>query len=153
MRAAGTIAVALLATLTLAGCGRSKEEAPPPPVSEAPSIPAPPAAQPFAVTGVTLGKAVGADKKVAAATDTFAPADTIYASVDTQGAAPTAALTAKWTYQDGQTVHEETQTLAPTGPATTEFHVSKPDGWPKGSYTVEILLDGISAQRASFRVL
>ena len=101
---------------------------------------------------VTLGREVGADKRVTTAVDTFAPTDTIYASVDTQGAALAATLVARWTYQDGQVVHEETQSIAPAGPASTEVHISKPDGWPKGTYKVEILLDGTSASSASFRV-
>jgi len=144
--------LALFALAVLAGvaCNKTKNE-PPPPAAEAPAPPAP-AAQPVRVMAVTLGRAVGADKRVATAVDTFAPTDTIYASVDTQGAAPSASLSARWTYQDGQVVHEETQTIAPSGPAATEFHISKPDGWPKGEYKVEILLDGASARTASFRV-
>ena len=108
--------------------------------------------QPVTVVAVTLGSAVGLDKKVTTATETFRPQDTIYAAVDTQGTASSASLMARWKYEDGQTVHEETQTIAPTGPATTEFHVSKPDGWPKGAYTLEILLDGVPVRTASFRV-
>ena len=92
------------------------------------------------------------DKKVTTPGDTFSPKDTIYASVDTLGAAPAATLSARWTYQDGQTVHEESQSIAPTGPATTEFHIAKPDGWPKGEYKVEILLDGAPVRTAAFRV-
>ena len=120
------------------------------PVSEAPA-PAP-AVQPVTVVGVTLGSGVGMDKKVTTPGDTFSPKDTIYASVDTLGAAPAATLSARWTYQDGQTVHEESQSIAPTGPATTEFHIAKPDGWPKGEYKVEILLDGAPVRTAAFRV-
>lgn len=141
-----------VAVLGASACNRAKEE-PPPPVSEAPApAPMPPMAQPVSVAAVTLGSAVGPDKKVTTATETFGPKDTIYASVDTQGTAPAASLMARFKYQDGQTVHEETQSIAPTGPATTEFHVSKPDGWPKGGYTVEILLDGVTVRTASFRV-
>jgi hypothetical protein len=65
---------------------------------------------------------------------------------------PSTSLMARWKYEDGQTVHEETQAIAPTGLATTEFHVSKPDGWPKGGYTVVILLDGVPVKTATFRV-
>ncbi|HKQ61203.1 MAG TPA: hypothetical protein VJS92_07915 [Candidatus Polarisedimenticolaceae bacterium] len=113
---------------------------------------APSATPQVSVVAVTLGRELGTDKKVLAASESFAPGDTIYASVDTQGAAATASLAARWKYQDGQTVHEESQAIAPLGPATTEFHVSKPDGWPQGSYTVEILLNGVSVRTASFRV-
>ena len=142
----------LAVSLAGTGCNRSKEEASTPPPAEAPAPLAPSPSQPVTVVAVTLGKAVGMDKKVTTAGATFAPTDTIYASVDTQGAAPSASIAARWTYQDGQVVHEETQSIAPTGPATTEFHITKPDGWPKGNYKVEILLDGASARSASFRV-
>lgn len=139
-------AIALIATAVVAGaaCNKKKETPPPPPV---PSV-----AQAVTVVGVTLGKEVGADKKVTTATETFAPTDTIYASVNTDGSALTASLSARWTYQDGQTVKEETQPITPAGPATTEFHISKPDGWPAGNYAVEILVNGVSARKASFRV-
>ena len=148
MRAASWIAVlCVLAGLGGAASNPSKNEAPPP-AAEAPA----PAAEPVQVVGVTLGREVGADKRVASAVDTFGPTDTIYAAVDTRGAAPSALLVARWTYQDGQVVHEETQTIVPSGPASTEFHISKPDGWPKGDYKVEILLDGASARTVSFRV-
>jgi hypothetical protein len=106
------------------------------------------------LSAVTLGKAVGADKKVSAPTEVFAKGDTIHASIDTTGAG-TATVVARWTYsKDGQTVpvKEETATITPTGPATTEFHISKPDGWPVGDYQVEVLVDGKSAATRSFKV-
>ncbi len=62
---------------------------------------------------------------------------------------------AKWSFsKDGKTVpvKEESATLNATGPATTEFHISKPDGWPAGDYQVEILVDGKSAATKSFKV-
>ena len=37
---------------------------------------------------------------------------------------------------------ESEQTIAPTGSAATEFHISKPDGWPAGKYKLEVLLNG-----------
>jgi hypothetical protein len=142
-----TCAIVLIAAALAAGsgCNKKKETPPPPPVPTA-SAPA------VSVVAVTLGKDVGSDKKVTVPSDTFTPKDTIYASVDTQGQALTASLSARWTYQDGQTVHEEAQTIQPTGAATTEFHISKPDGWPVGDYSVEILVNGTSARKASFRV-
>ena len=44
------------------------------------------------------------------------------------------------------------QTITPTGPAVTEFHVSKPDGWPQGSYRVEVFADGEAVGAREFEV-
>ena len=74
------------------------------------------------------------------------------AAVSTTGAASNATLGAKWTYQDGQTVNDSSQTIAPTGPAVTTFHISKPDGWPAGNYKVEISLDGNAVSSKDFSV-
>jgi ABC-type oligopeptide transport system substrate-binding subunit len=104
------------------------------------------------VSQVTVGRSLNASKAISDATDSFKPNDTIYASVATEGSAATAALKARWTFQDGQVVDESTQTIAPSGPATTEFHISKPDGWPAGKYKVEVFLDGSSAGSKDFNV-
>lgn len=104
------------------------------------------------VTEVTVGNAIGADKRVTAAMDELRPSDTIYVSVATEGSASNAQLTARWTFEDGQVVDETSQTISPTGPAVTEFHISNPAGWPPGDYEVEILLDGASAERKSFSI-
>ena len=66
-----------------------------------------------------------------------------------------ATLKAKWTYRkNGQetVVKEDTQTIAPTGPARSEFHVSKPDGWPSGDYRVDIFVADKAAQTKTFTV-
>lgn len=150
------LTLATAATLALAACGK-KEPPPPPPAPAPPPAAAPaPAPAPVGVTlsAVTLGKAVGADKKVSAPAEVFAKGDTIHASIDTTGAG-SATLVARWTYtKDGKTapVKEDTATITPTGPAATEFHISKPDGWPAGDYQVEILLDGKPVATKSFKV-
>jgi len=97
------------------------------------------------VAQVDIGRSLTADKAISDSTDSFKPNDTIYASIATDGTAATAALKARWTYQDGQIVDESTQTIAPTGAARTEFHISKPDGWPAGKYKLEVFLNGASA--------
>ncbi len=150
------IAIAAASVVALVACGKKEPPAPPPAPAPAP-MPAPaPAPVPAGVTvsSVSLGKAVGADKKVTAASDTFAKGDTIYASVDTTGTG-SATLAAKWTYtKDGKTVpvKEDTATISATGPATSEFHISKPDGWPVGTYQVDITVDGKPAATKSFNV-
>ncbi|MEO7743736.1 MAG: hypothetical protein ABIR98_12420 [Usitatibacter sp.] len=146
-------------TLALVAVGLTacKKDAPPAPLPAPKTAPAPapaPAAVAVGVSSVTLGKAVGADKKVSAATDTFAKGDTIYASTDTTGSG-TATLKARWTYTSGGKsvpVKEDSQTIQATGPSTTEFHVSKPDGWPVGDYQVEILLGDNVVQTKRYSV-
>jgi len=56
------------------------------------------------VSHIDLGRSVSADKTINGSTDSFKPTDTIYASIATEGSAPTATLKARWTYQDGQVV-------------------------------------------------
>jgi hypothetical protein len=129
-----------------------KKSAPPPPPEES-AAPAPaPAETPFAVKGIEVGKQVGADKRVTNPTTTFGPRDTIYVSVSTEGAAPSKTLAAKWTFGTGKLVKADSQSIAPTGPASTEFHIAKPSGWPAGKYKVEIMVDGNSAGTKEFEV-
>jgi hypothetical protein len=106
------------------------------------------------VTAVTLGKAIGADKRVTAPLDSFAKNDTIYVVVETTGSG-NAAFRAKWTYLKGDAtavVEKNEQTVVATGPAVTEFHISKPDGWPLGNYQVEVLLNDASTGVHKFTV-
>jgi hypothetical protein len=159
------LALGIAGALTIAACNKSPENAPPPATAPTPATtppPAPattstaptttPAQQGVSVTSVDLGTAVGADQKVTSPTTSFSPKDTIYAAVSTTGTASNATLGAKWTYQDGQTVNDSSQTIAPTGPAVTTFHISKPDGWPAGNYKVEISLDGNTVSSKEFTV-
>src|SRR5688572_11616774 len=100
---------------------------------------------------VDIGRSLNADKTIND-TNSFTPTGSIYASIATEGSAPTATLKARWTYQDGQVVDEATQTIAPTGKARTEFHISKPDGWPAGKYKLEAFLNGSSSGTKDFEV-
>jgi hypothetical protein len=134
-------ALSALLLILLTACGK-KEEQPAPTPEPAPDATAPAPAG-ISAGAISLGKAVGPDKKVSAPVEAFAKGDTIYASVETTGTG-TATLKAKWTYKKGDqttVVNEESQTITPAGPATTEFHISKPGGWPAGEYQVEVSLD------------
>jgi hypothetical protein len=140
----------LMASIALMfACKKKEPEPAPAPAAETAPAPAPeptPAVIPFKVTTVSLGKAIGADKTISEPATTFGPKDTIYASVASEGTAPSVTVKARWTYGDaGQLVSESEQTLAPTGPAVTEFHISKASGWPAGKYKVEISVDGAPA--------
>ena len=138
-----------LATIGTASC--KKKEAPAPPAEASAPAPAP-APTPFSVQGIELGKSIGADKKVSAPTTTFGRRDTIYVSVSTEGAAPSKTISAKWTYQGKQTVKEQTESIAPTGPAATEFHISKAGPWPVGKYSVAVAVDGAPAGSKDFEI-
>ena len=104
------------------------------------------------VSRIDMGRSLNADKTINDNTDSFKPNDAIYASIVTEGSAATATLKARWTYQDGQVVNESTQTITPSGNARTEFHISKPDGWPTGKYKLEAFLNGSSSATKDFEV-
>lgn len=106
----------------------------------------------LSVASVELGRSIGNDNRVREAVDTFAPGDTIYAAVETAGSAASATLSARWSFEDGQVINESNRTIRPSGTEVTEFHVSKPDGWPTGTYTVQISLDGETAASEEFSV-
>ena len=154
-------AVSLAAALALSACGKKDESASqapatPPPAAEPAATPAAPPPAMEAATAVSfgaveLGSTVDANNKVIASGTSFAPKDTIYASVDTSGSG-TATLAVKWTYQDGQTVHEDSKTLNATGPETTAFMISKPDGLPAGNYKVDVSLNGAQVASKDFSV-
>ena len=152
-----TTALLLMLAIGIAGCGKKAET--PRPTSAPPPASTTPAAPPAAAAGVTLGSitignSVGPDKKVTNSVSTLARNDTIYASVDTTGSG-TATLKAKWTYVQGgesTVVKEESLTIDSVGPATTEFHIDKPGGWPTGEYQVEIFVDDTPAGTRRFTV-
>ncbi len=144
--------------LALSACKKEEpvEVAPAPAVVEpapAPTV-APAEVMPAAVSvaAVNLGTAVGADQKVTAASTVFGTKDVIYAAVDTKNAAKDVALAVKWTFEDGQSVHEENTKISPEGDATTNFKFSNDKPWPVGKYKVEVSLNGAVAQSVDFEI-
>ena len=156
------VAAALLASLALVGCKKKEDEtviAPPVATEPAPAptpAPAPAAAATASVTAVDLGTSVDAGKKVTAPTTTFKPTDTIHASVATSTSDPMATvpakLGAKWTFQDGQTVKEDSADAQLSGVGATTFSISNPKGFPTGKYKLEVSLDGNVVQTREFEV-
>jgi hypothetical protein len=162
------LATALAAALALSACGKSSEPAssipstPPPsttamtpPMTPSPSattaMPASAASAAVSFSSVEIGSSVDANNKIQATGTSFAPKDSIYASVETVGSGH-ATLAAKWTYDGGQTVHEDSKVLDTLGAQTTAFMISKPDGFPVGDYKVEISLDGKPVASKDFSV-
>lgn len=110
-----------------------------------------PSAAPMRITSIQLGKALNADKSLTTEAADFGVRDVIYAVVSTEGAATDAKLDAKWTFQNGKAVSDASQSVSPAGGmARHEFHIQKASAWPKGTYTVEIMLDGTSVGTKQF---
>ena len=140
---AGLLSLALAASIAV-GC-QKKAEAPPP-------VATTPAPAPFKVTGVELGKSLTAERKVASPAKVFGTRDTIYAVVASEGAAKNTVVKALWTYRDTSLVTVDSLVVAPTGPAWTEFHISKATRWPVGMYAVEVSVDGAPVRREVFEI-
>ena len=101
---------------------------------------------PLRVSDIQVGKGVGTDMRVANQTTDFGVRDTMYVAVITDGAAKDAKIATKWTFNGTQVVNQDSKTISPTGGTNaTEFHVTKKSAWPKGKYTVEVTLNGVSA--------
>jgi hypothetical protein len=105
----------------------------------------------ISVTNIGLGRGINADLTIKDQTTTFRPSDVVYASVETNGAAP-ATVGVRWTYNNDQVVDQGDRDIHPTGATRTEFHISKPDGLPVGHYRLEVTLNGASAGTKEFDV-
>lgn len=153
MKFTSYVPVLFAAVLAVAACG--KKDAPPPAPAPVAAAPAPDLVNvPVAVKQVVLANQIGADKKAVAPATSFAPADTLYAVVETVGSGK-ASVKALWTFHKGEKVaqvNETVQELVLAGPATSEFHISKPGGWPAGDYQVEVFLNGASVGAQKFVV-
>ena len=103
------------------------------------------------VTNIDIGRSINADLTIKENTANFRLSDVVYASVATKGAAP-ATLGVRWIYNDNQVVDEGTREIHPTGDTRTEFHISKPDGFPEGRYRLEVTLNGASAGTKEFEI-
>jgi len=130
----------------LAGCRAGDRSANPGP------SPSPTLRTDVTVTEISLGRALETNRRVAQPREDFAPADTVYASIVTEGSARRVLMTARWTYESSEVVSESSLAIAPSGVTVSEFHVSRPEGLPRGRYQVEILLDGASAGKRGFSV-
>ncbi len=157
MRKLQSLFLALAVAFTLAGCNQQRADEqkttsnsgttvqePAGPLDKRDSAPD--------VDDLELGRGVDANKKVTDSTDDFTPKDTIYLSVKTDGAAANAEVKVRWTFQDGQLVKEDKRTVSAGGDAWTEFHISKPGGFPKGDYKVIAYVNGVEKGSKTFEV-
>lgn len=174
------VAAALLTSLALAGCKKdaNNPDTTPAATTPAPMTPAPTPTQPtdqsamgqdsmgqdnlgqnnmgqaaaVNVSKVTLGTSAGADKSIANPMTSFATKDPIVVSIATNGAASNADVNARLVYQDGQVAGERSQTINTTGMETTNITFNNANGWPAGSYTAEVSINGDKVQSTPFTV-
>lgn len=143
----GALATVLLALGVISACGKKNDTT----VTDTTSLGTTTAtvavdSSPVRVSDIEVGKAVGTDHRVTNATTDFGVRDTMYVAVITEGAAKDAKISTKWTFNGKQVVKEDSKTISPTGGTNaTEFKLTKASAWPKGKYTVEVLLNGVSA--------
>lgn len=102
------------------------------------------------VTDIRIGTKMDSSKQVTRQTDIFTPKDTLFASVHLIGAANTQ-LTGRWTFQDGKAVDEQKQSVN-SSDSWNGFQSVKSGGWPLGTYTFHVLIDGQEVQRRDVMV-
>src|SRR5262245_31719517 len=92
------------------------------------------------VSAIQVGRSVNQDGSISAATTVFKPNDTIYVSVRTTDLG-SGTITVRWSY-GGRLLSESSKTVSYKIAADTEFHMQSPTEFPRGAYTVDILVDG-----------
>jgi hypothetical protein len=143
----GPLVLCGLGLMAIVAACRATDRSPGPSPSPSPTLRAD-----VTVSEISLGRTLETNRRVSQPREDFAPADTVYVSVVTNGSARRALLKARWTYQSSEVVSESSLDIAPSGVTVSEFHVSRPSGLPRGGYQVEIFIDGASAGKRAFSV-
>lgn len=103
------------------------------------------------VSNVMIGRQIGPGNRITEPTFQFAPQDTVYVSVATQGTGGAETLTAAWRSQSGEIVQKSSEPVAPAG-ENTGFRLTQPKGLKPGTYKVIIFLGGDSVETKVFAV-
>ena len=106
----------------------------------------------FKIVTVLLGRSLDAEQVVQADRDSFAPRDTIHASVLSTGAHEGLTLSVHWLGPDGATIADTAQVVAPTQPTATTFSLQNPQPWPVGDYKLELAVNEHVLQTRAFHV-
>ena len=103
------------------------------------------------VSNVMIGRQIGPGNRITEPTFQFAPQDTVYVSVTTEGAGEGAILTAAWRSQSGEILQKSSEPIPPAG-ENTEFRLSQAKGFKPGTYKVIVFLDNDSVETKLFAV-
>ena len=105
---------------------------------------------PLQVQTIQVGRAVNPDRTVGEPTTLFKPHDTVYVSVLTSDTG-SGTIGVRWLYGT-KVVDEPSKKVSYQGASATEFHIQSAGGFPRGDYTVEVLIDGKPAGKRTFKV-
>ena len=103
------------------------------------------------VSNVMIGRQIGPGNRITEPTFQFAPQDTVYVSVATEGAGGTGTLTAAWRSQTGEILQKSSEPVGPAG-ENTAFRLSQPKGLKPGTYKVILFLGDDSVETRVFAV-
>jgi hypothetical protein len=104
------------------------------------------------VTGVALGRAVDPAEQLTDEADTFAPTDTIYASVRTKGSSPKTVLGVRWMAPTNYEITGDNRVIRPTGDTSNLFTFQHMVALAPGRYTLEMRVNGKVVKSAGFTV-
>jgi hypothetical protein len=105
------------------------------------------------VSNIMIGRRLGPQNRISEPTLRFAPTDTVFLSIATEGTPDSATLVAKWTFPTGKVQDSASTTIQPKGNELTELHAAPPNGsWPVGSYLVTVYAGGDSVDAKTIAV-
>ena len=98
-----------------------------------------------------IGKRLGAGNRVMEPTFQFAPQDTVYLSVATEGSVGATKVTAAWRSQGGEIVQQTSEPLKDAD-GSVAFLLAQPKGLKPGTYKVVVFLGDDSVDAKVFAV-
>jgi len=144
--------LALIAALA-GGCGGSGESRPAGAAGAADSAAqvASAKAAELRISNVMIGRRIGTGNRITEPTFEFAPTDTVYVSVGTEGTGGAATLAAAWRTQTGEILQQSSQPVPGQG-ENAEFHLAQPKVLKPGTYKVIVFLGDDSVDTKLFAV-
>ena len=103
------------------------------------------------VSNVMIGRRIGPGNRITEPSFEFAPRDTVYVSVATEGTAGATTLTAAWRSQSGEILQKSSVSVPEAG-EHAEFRLSQPKGFKPGNYKVIVFLGSDSVETRVFAV-
>ncbi len=106
--------------------------------------------EPLTVAAIQTGKSLNSDDSIATHSTSFRSTDTMHVAVLT-AARGSGTISVRWKF-GGQMVNEVTKEVSYNDQAATDFRFQTADGFPVGTYTIEVLLDGKPVGERTVRV-